>query len=862
MEAEYKMRKIEKPANKTFWAVGSDDGTILHQGETNPDQVTETGLNDFVTTEEQLSNIAGHSDKFPNLPDEGEQVEKRIYNDNGTLVKAIQSHTRTNLPTEETPALFIRATVSGVIPGGNEEDVSGEIPGGSEENFQAKDSVQGDFEALQALYNSTQGQDLPILSDVSELPANTQDATYPYMYMINGEVHYLKRHTKFKQFNEGFTANWINAGVPWPDKTGWDTMTPETMGDALGIETDANGRVISIDMWRINQKNFDPSNPGFYGNNLAGTLPVEINNLSKIEYFLIKSNFFIGKIPDISNWSNIRKLSFAGQDQELVLDDRRQWHGASHWSGGDFQGKSVVTTNRFLTEIPPLNDMPNLELVELRHQFLIGTIPDWTNLPSMIGILIDRPNYVAENRIGGTFPNSWGNLTSTVFINIDDLSLTGDFPQTINDNWENLAMVSIDGNSFTGPAPEFLKSRDKRYIDISNNEFTGGFPSGYFNGDNANMSLWQIGGLNLTGELPGSAPTPTYPRVKRNYELDAVGMGNNNFTGPLPEWFQSMRNIKTFFIRGNNFTGPFPKTTAELDGVKTFYISDNNFSGDLPDVSWGDRQNNWVFLRGNNFTGEIPDSWISLFAGSDPNMPWSPAPAGDGTANYNTFTGTGSTLTWSAVPNAVAYEIQVLKASDLESLPILNTDFVRNLTIIGTSVDVSGLPSDTYKWRVRGLNWYATTMGGMTLADNNLEGRIPDWPLHINWVNIFNIGQNRYTFRDIGPIYDAFKAKFGDDFIVSPQKPFGDVQTRTMPEGQTVVFDLSEYDYTGNSYQWTKDGVPINGETSAVLTISNVTVADEGSYVLEVNNTDLAELGTQQSQPISFQIGVNDGGNN
>ena len=115
------MRKIEKPANRTFWAVESTDKSILHQGETNPDQVTETGLNNFLATtedeSEHLSNIAHHVEKFPNLPDEGKEVEKgEIYNDNGTLVKAIQSHTRTHFPTEETPNLFIRAAVLGVIP--------------------------------------------------------------------------------------------------------------------------------------------------------------------------------------------------------------------------------------------------------------------------------------------------------------------------------------------------------------------------------------------------------------------------------------------------------------------------------------------------------------------------------------------------------------------------------------------------------------------------------------------------------------------------------------------------------------------------------------------------------------------------
>ena len=49
-------------------------------------------------------------------------------------------------------------------------------------------------------------------------------------------------------------------------------------------------------------------------------------------------------------------------------------------------------------------------------------------------------------------------------------------------------------------------------------------------------------------------------------------------------------------------------------------------------------------------------------------------------------------------------------------------------------------------------------------------------------------------------------------------------------------------DYTGNQYQWAKDGVILDGETGTTLTISTITKADSGNYVVRVTNPDAPNL--------------------
>jgi hypothetical protein len=126
-------------------------------------------------------------------------------------------------------------------------------------------------------------------------------------------------------------------------------------------------------------------------------------------------------------------------------------------------------------------------------------------------------------------------------------------------------------------------------------------------------------------------------------------------------------------------------------------------------------------------------------------------------------------------------------------------------------------------------------------------------------VQLYTFNENKYTFKDIIPVYEELKNYFGDNFRVGSQKPYGQQQRRTMPEGEKLIVDMSEIHYEGNSYRWLKDGESIEGKISPVLEISDLTPVDEGEYRLEVTNSRFPELGTHISEPVLFEIGIDDG---
>ena len=105
------MRDISKPAARTFFCAYGPDGT-MHEGVTEPDQVTTTGQPSLISdmdAEAYAAKVqsASLTASLAPIPAVGEVVEKdRVYNWNGKAVVCYQSHTRMEFDPDKTPALF------------------------------------------------------------------------------------------------------------------------------------------------------------------------------------------------------------------------------------------------------------------------------------------------------------------------------------------------------------------------------------------------------------------------------------------------------------------------------------------------------------------------------------------------------------------------------------------------------------------------------------------------------------------------------------------------------------------------------------------------------------------------------------
>ena len=91
------MREIRKPSEGNYWVAKSNDGSVVHVGFTEPNQVTSTGLDILLSTPEptqHLKNLRGL--EFSELADETLLHKGQVYSLNGRIMVVTESHLREN----------------------------------------------------------------------------------------------------------------------------------------------------------------------------------------------------------------------------------------------------------------------------------------------------------------------------------------------------------------------------------------------------------------------------------------------------------------------------------------------------------------------------------------------------------------------------------------------------------------------------------------------------------------------------------------------------------------------------------------------------------------------------------------------
>ncbi len=198
-------------------------------------------------------------------------------------------------------------------------------------------------------------------------------------------------------------------GDQWNDNTNWDiTRVPneEELGEWYGIGL-SEGRLTSLNM---------------NSNNLTGTIPAELGNLSELVYLSLGNNSLTGPIP-----------------VEL---------------GSLLQLKSLILSHNSLTgPIPPrLGNLLQLKSLFLSHNSLTGPIPAELGNLSQLEELVS-----VHNSLTGPIPAELGNLSQLGRLHLSENSLTGPIPAELG-NLSQLGRLHLSGNSLTGRLPRnFMK---------------------------------------------------------------------------------------------------------------------------------------------------------------------------------------------------------------------------------------------------------------------------------------------------------------------------------------------------------------------------------------------------------------------
>ena len=229
---------------------------------------------------------------------------------------------------------------------------------------------------------------------------------------------------------------WTGADT-WIRSDNWLTETP--LEDWYGVSVDDQGRVVSL---VINQ------------NNLSGSLPAEIGELSNLTTLDFNYNRLTGSIPpELGKLANLRVLRIPGDN--LAKAARRlannDLSGPVPSELGRLANLRVLDLggNDLEGPIPPqLGNLMSLERLNLGGSDLTGPIP-----PRLGDLANLRVLDLAHNRHTGSIPSDLGNLASLEELSLGSNDLEGPVPPQLGNLLNLTALDFSDNAGMEGPLP-------------------------------------------------------------------------------------------------------------------------------------------------------------------------------------------------------------------------------------------------------------------------------------------------------------------------------------------------------------------------------------------------------------------------
>ncbi len=311
-------------------------------------------------------------------------------------------------------------------------------------------------------------------------------------------------------------------GDNWTNNSGWKN-------------TDGSFNITNVDQWygiTLSEEGF-VTNLQLYNNSLMGSIPLEIENLSKLVTLILNTNQLIGEIPiQIGNLSNLKYLNL------------------------DF--------NQLSGSIPiELGNLVNLSELHLYANQLSGSIPEELGNLSQLTDL-----YLSFNQLSGSLPSSLGNLTLLNVISIAYNELFGAIPTSLG-NLVNLNYLLLTKNSLTGPIPDQLGNLSNLLsLELNYNQLTGEIPASL--GFISSLTILYLDSNMLSGNIPSE--------LGSLLNLEYLFTSSNQLTGSIPSSLGNLTNLIRLNLFSNKLSGIIPSSLGNLSSLSQMSLGINQFS--------------------------------------------------------------------------------------------------------------------------------------------------------------------------------------------------------------------------------------------------------------------------------------------
>ncbi len=313
-------------------------------------------------------------------------------------------------------------------------------------------------------------------------------------------------------------------GPNWSNSDNWLSDAP--FNQWHGVTIDENGDVVEL---RLSE------------NQLRGTIPPELGNLTKLTWLDLGRNALSGSIPpELGNLNNLQTLDLA--------------YGENALSG----------------VIPPeLGNLSNLTWLRLAGNMLSGVIPpELEKLGNLQRLDLDR------NELSGSVPSWLGNLTNLHALDLSDNELSGVIPPELGNLTNLRGWLLLGGNQLSGGIPPELGNlADLEWLILESNQLSGPIPPEL--GNLAGLEWLILASNQLSGPIP--------PELGNLAGLEWLILAANQLSGSIPAELGNLAGLERLILAANQLTGSIPAELGNLARLETIQLVGNQLSGCIPD---------------------------------------------------------------------------------------------------------------------------------------------------------------------------------------------------------------------------------------------------------------------------------------
>ncbi|GLT46287.1 hypothetical protein SLA2020_200510 [Shorea laevis] len=335
-------------------------------------------------------------------------------------------------------------------------------------------------------------------------------------------------------------------------------------------------------------------------NSFTGEIPQQIGRLFRLRYLDLNYNNFHGSIPQmLGNLSSLLRLSLA----------RNNLQGNIPVELGKLLKLQFLqlSLNNLSGEVPlSIYNLSSLYLLSFAANQLHGRIP------SDVGFTLPhlRFFYVAENHFYGEIPTSFVNATKLEGLGLGTNNFSGVVPSnlgslrnlTVLDFWSN-QLESAEGEGL-GFITSLTNCTNLHILQLYQNNFKGVLPISI-----ANLST-KLEGFSLGGNMQISGKIPK--EIGNLVCLNTLQIATTSITGEIPSSIGKLEKLSDLELNENRISGPIPSSLGNITQMLALQLQDNYLKGPIPPSLGNYSQLESLRLDSNFLFGNIPKQLFSL----------------------------------------------------------------------------------------------------------------------------------------------------------------------------------------------------------------------------------------------------------